>query len=153
MSQFGQAGPGANPELSATFTVELDGIDLGAFKKASIDGSEWATMSSRTGVDNLNAQSSSATRKIHIITLEKDLVEGGGGDIAGLVEWHDLGSSSKKTGAIVSNDRSGNEVFRITFKNSWCKKVTYPQFDADEESGPTTYTFEIEASELIHEAA
>lgn len=150
MSLYGSAEPGANPELSGTFTVELDGIDLGAFKKASIDGSEWATMSARTGVDNLNAISASATKKIHVITLEKDVVEGGATDVTALLEWHNLGSNARKTGAIIQNDRNGDEVMRTTFKNAWCKKVTFPQFDADEEAGPATYTFEIEASELVY---
>lgn len=149
MSLHGAAEPGANPELSGTFTVELDGIDLGAFKKANIDALEWTTMSARTGVDNLNSISASATKKPHIITLEKDVVEGGAADVAALIEWCQLGSSARKTGAIIQNDRNGDEVMRTTFKGAWCKKVTFPQFDADEEAGPATYTFEIEASELV----
>lgn len=153
MTDYGAAGPDANPQLSAKFRIEIDGINLGGVQKATIDGSEWNTMNARTGIDDLNSLSASATRKVHVVTIEKNLVEGGQSDIQAFVDWHDSGSSLRKTGALVSLARDGSEVLRITFKKAWLKKVTFPAWDAEEEAGPQTYTFEIEASELIHEVS
>ena len=153
MTDYGAAGPDANPQLSAKFRIEIDGINLGAVQKATIDGSEWNTMNARTGIDDLDSLTASATKKVHVMTIEKNLVEGGESDIQAFMDWHDAGSSERKTGALVPLGRDGNEVLRITFAKGWLKKVTFPQFDAEDEAGPLTYTFEIEFSKLSHEAA
>ena len=147
---YGQAGPDANPLLSSTFAVEIDGIEVMAFEKATIDGSEWSTMNARPGVDPLYTKTAHGTKKAHVITIEKNAREGGLGDVAAFLNWHELGSSMKKTGAMIQNDRDGNEIGRITFYAAWLKKITFPQWDAEEEAGPTTYTFEIEAGRLEH---
>lgn len=153
MSDYGAAGPDANPQLSAKFRIEIDGINLGAVQKATIDGYEWNTMNARTGIDDLNSLTASATKKVHVITIEKNLVEGGQSDIQVFIDWAAQGSSLRKSGAVISLGRDGNEVLRITFYKAWLKKVTFPQWDAEEEAGPQTYTFEIEASDIKHEVS
>ena len=148
MAGYGAAGPDANPQLTATFAVEIDGIEVTAYKKASIDGSEWSTMSNRLGTDDLNSSTASGTKKVRVITLEQPLLEGGASDIITLWNWHLAGSTDKRSGAVIQNDREGNEVLRMTFGRAWLKKITPPANDAEEEAGTAIFGIEIEASEL-----
>ena len=153
MPGHGVAGPDANHELTANFALEIDGIDVTAYKKVSIDGFEWSTMSTRTGIDNLNSPTGSGLKKVHVITFEQPLNEGGGADVATIWNRMQQGSSAKFSGAVVQNNREQTEVNRMTFNNGWIKKCTPPSFDAEEEAGASIYAFEIEASELLFEVA
>lgn len=148
MVDYGAAGADSNLELSALFAVELDGIAVTAFEKVNIDGSEWATINSRLGTDNLETQTSSGLKKSHVITIEKNVREGGWADIKDLINWHNGGASDKRSGAIIHNNREGIEIGRISFTKGWMKKVTYPQMDSTEEGGGVIYTFEIECAHV-----
>lgn len=148
---YGAAGPDANAQLTATFAVEIDGIEVSAYKKVSIDASEWSTMSNRLGIDDLNSSTASGTKKVHVITLEQPLMEGGQSDLATLWNWHNAGASDKRSGAVIQNDREGNEVLRMTFRRAWLKKIIPPAHDAEEEAGTAIYGVEIEAPELLFE--
>lgn len=153
MPGSGTADPGANHELTANFALEMDGIDVTAYKKLSIDGSEWSSLSTRTGIDDMNSPTGSGLKKVHVITFEQPLNEGGAADVATIWNKHQQGSSAKFSGAVVQNNREQTEVCRMTFKNGWIKKCTPPSFDAEEEAGASIYSFEIEASELLFEVA
>jgi phage tail-like protein len=144
----GEAGPDANPELSALFAVELDGIEVTAFNKCAIDGIEWSTMSNRTGIDGLEQTESSGTRKARTISLEKNLVEGGWADMAKIYEWADAGSADLRSGAVVELNRSGEEIGRFTFGRAWIKKFIPPENDAQSEDGPKVYKLEISAPDF-----
>lgn len=148
MVDYGAAGADANLELSSLFAIELDGIAVTAFEKVNIDGSEFATINSRLGTDNLETQTSSGLMKSHVITIEKSVREGGWADIKDLINWHNAGASDKRSGAIIHNDREGVEIGRVSFTKGWMKKVNFPQLDSTEEAGGVTYTFEIECPHI-----
>jgi hypothetical protein len=149
----GNAGPDANPELQALFAIELDGIQVTAFNKCAVDGSEWSTLSSRTGIDSLNQTEASGTRKPRVISIEKNLVEGGWADMAAIWNWHDGGSSDLRSGAIVELNRAGEEIGRGTFGRAWIKKFIPPENDAQSEDGPKVYKIEITAADFKMEEA
>lgn len=153
MPGHGAAGPDANMELTANFALEMDGIEVTAYKKVSIDGSEWSTLSTRTGIDDLNMSTGSGLKKVHVITFEQPLREGGASDVEAIWNKHQLGSSAKFTGAVIQNNRDQTEVLRLTFRNGWIKKCTPPSWDAEEEAGVSIWSFEIEASELLFSIA
>lgn len=151
MPGHGAAGPDANMELTANFALEIDGIEVTAYKKVAIDGFEWSTLSTRTGIDNLNSPTGSGLKKPHVITFEQPLREGGASDIRAIWDLLKQGSSAKFSGAVIQNNREQTEVMRMTFTDGWMKKSTPPSWDAEEESGISIFSFEIECADIDFE--
>jgi len=150
---FGAAAPDANPELSALFAIEVDGIASMAVNKVKVDSSEWTTGEYRSGIDPIQKRTYSGVKNSHEITIEKDLMEGGADDIKAFWDWHVGGSRDRRSGAVIQLDIEGNEVCRQTFKQAWVKKWEGPDQDASQESETPTYVFTIDATDLAFEVA
>jgi len=145
---YGSAAANANKELNSLFEVEIDGISVMAFETFKLDDSEWGEMDARAGADDLFIPTDSGLRKTHKMTVTKHLRVGGWADIKSFWDWYEKGSTDRKDGAIVIKNRDGGEAGRITFKEGWVQKASFPEHDANNEAEALPYAFTITAREL-----
>jgi len=150
-TNYGAASADANTELNSKFLLEIDNISVMAFEKITIGDSEWGLITNRTGADGLTKQTASGLKKETTLSIEKHLRVGGAADVNEIIQWHQLGSTSKKSGAIALLDRDGNEVMRLNFKEAWVSKVGFPELDAASEDSNSVFTFDLSVPEFVVE--
>ena len=149
---FGQAGPDANPELSALFRVEIDGIEPMAFEKVKAPTSEHAKGESRTGIDPPYKRPYAGLRNALEVVLEKTLREGGAGDIQAFWDWHASRSKDRRSGTIVQLDIEGEEIHRYSFTGAWVQKIEPPDNDASQESETPTFVITLAVEDFKFES-
>lgn len=151
--KYGAAGPNADPQLSALFAVEIDGIGSMAFESYKLGDSETNIMEARTGIDSAVKRAAAGLDNVRTITLEKSLRVGGNPDMKQLTDWRQGKSSDKRSGAIIVFDRDKTEVVRFNFKDAWISKWGGPDGDASSDSDSVKFTFELTVSEVTPEYA
>jgi phage tail-like protein len=137
-----------DPLVSCYFTVEFQGVIVGAFQQ--IEG-----LGSSNEVVEYKASGEKGAYVIHKvpgrITWENvTLKRGVMGDTMDLWEWRKLVEEGKvgearKNGSIVMYDQNGNEVARWNFTNAWPCRITGPNADA------TSNEVAIEEIEIVAE--
>jgi len=148
MAEYGNAAPDAEVQLNSRFRLEIDGIQLMAFEKVTIGDSEWTEGTTRTGIDKLVKQTFAGVKNSIEITIEKNERIGGAADINQIIEWHQSGSSDRRTGAIIYLDRAGDPIRRLNFSNAWVKKWTPPEADANADDTAATHSFVLSVPEV-----
>lgn len=141
---YGTPPPDATSIPQVKFILEVDGIRLMAFEKITPNDGEWGVIENRTGLDELHKIPSSGLKKTRTFDCEKTLRdEGGTEDIKEIINWHESGSLDRRTGAVIYEDREGNEILRLEFSNAWVSKATPPEMDASQENSPYVFKFTI----------
>jgi len=135
--------PNATYIPNAKFLLEIDGISIGSFEKATLGDSEWAIISGRTGDYALHKVTSSGLKTVTTLTLEKHLRDGGRDEVNEMLEWHKGGSKNRKSGSLVIADREDVEQIRYNFNDGWVSKITPPPMDASQDNSPLVFIFEI----------
>lgn len=128
---------------NAKFILEIDNISIGSFEKVSFGDSEWGVIEGRSGNSPLTKITSSGLKTVTTITLEKQLRDGGAAAVQELVDWHNAGSSDRRSGAVIYLNREDEEIQRISFDYGWVSKVTPPELDASQDNTPLVWSFEI----------
>lgn len=130
--------PAATQELLTTFSfhVELDSIDIGAFKEASGVDSETQIIEYKESLANgkIIIRKTAGAMKWADITLKRAIDTS-----RDLWEWRKLveqGSlkDARKSGSIVLYDSEGTEVARWNFTNGWPSKWKGADLNAGEDN-------------------
>ncbi len=150
---FGQAGPDANPELSALYRVEIDGIPDMSFDEFAPPKDETSVVESRTGIHPPYKMESAGLRSPLEIKLVKVLREGGVGDVTVYHEWKAGGSKDRRTGAGIQMDIEGNDLTRGSFTGAWIKSIEESEHKGTDENAVKTFTIVLSVATYSLEAA
>lgn len=125
-------GQRKDPLVSAYFTVEFQGVIVGAFQEVTGLGSQNEVVEYKASGDKGQYVIHKVPGRLtwNNITLKRGIT-----DAMDLWEWRrkvEEGKvdESRKNGSVVMYDQNGHEVARWNFTNAWPSKLTGPSADA-----------------------
>lgn len=132
-----------NAALVSKFIVEVGGMTSTGFKQVTMPARQKSIIETREGGDPGFMRTQPGLEQAGVITLMKELQEGGADVVQEWVDWYDNGGGDKRSGAVILLDRAGNEISRSTFTNGWLSRMKAPDLDATSQDGTSVYEFDI----------